>query len=656
MDAVFSNTCAPTGVGAGMSTVPMAATIEDLLQHAAWARRLACTLVGDADADDIVQDSLLASLRAGPDAGASLLPWLRQVVRNRVVSQRRDRQRRRRRDEAAAAEPISATVEDPETSLGRMQAHRMLADLVAELPEPLRQTIILRYYDGLDSSAIGGAMGVSAGTARWRLKAAVEQLRQQLDRRHEGDRERWLRALVPLTGAPTPFASARGPQTTPGSSPGWLLPAIITSALLAGLGWLTVRIFFAGSSPHPPIALAKGDPAGANPRASRAAIKPGGSLAPPGSGPFTGPAPLDLPGCLAALAKVQQEAAAIAPAYRSAEDPKRLYASGVPHPAAQTLILPLVEKLFARPETAGFTFDLDCHTYACQLLVVVPDDGDAGLWMLPLQRDTRLNALTVGMAFFAGRPTHDPVSGKALIENSAYLRLATPGHDPAEAQPPAGDRAACALALPAAQRRLADMQGTIARQMSPFSRYGGGAANPKLTATISAIVDRALGADVRRFGLRIDCKADVCRLTTAEKGHKHEDAWRPRLERDPDFARHSEGTAVGPDGYLFRIGDPTRPQGRDFIRDLLRGFRAGPALAACAAAHPGVAGELELRLNLPNDAGPNALEADHGGALAGSPLGRCVKEAIARDVLPTQPPARVRGAMVFTTFKFPLAK
>src|SRR5690348_10304935 len=74
---------------------PGRATPEDLLAHAAWVRRLAGALVGDAHvADDVVQDTWLAALRHPPAADRPVRPWLARVVAN-VASNRRRGDRRR---------------------------------------------------------------------------------------------------------------------------------------------------------------------------------------------------------------------------------------------------------------------------------------------------------------------------------------------------------------------------------------------------------------------------------------------------------------------------------------------------------------------------------------------------------------------------------
>src|SRR5262245_59710061 len=79
-------------------------SIDELLQYAAWTRRLARSLVADdALADDVAQDVWLATSRRPPRATEPLQPWLRTVVRNRVFNLRRDSKRRQAREESADA-------------------------------------------------------------------------------------------------------------------------------------------------------------------------------------------------------------------------------------------------------------------------------------------------------------------------------------------------------------------------------------------------------------------------------------------------------------------------------------------------------------------------------------------------------------------------
>src|SRR5688572_17194565 len=166
-----------------MSRSPPAASPEELLAHAAWLRRLAHHLVGGAaDADDLVQDTWLAALRRPPATDRPLRPWLAEVLRNFVRMRVRGDRRRGAREQAQvdvgpAAAPSAAELVD------RVETQRLLAALVVELDEPYRSTVLLRYVEGLTAARIAELQGVPAGTVRWRLKAGLDRLRGELDRR-----------------------------------------------------------------------------------------------------------------------------------------------------------------------------------------------------------------------------------------------------------------------------------------------------------------------------------------------------------------------------------------------------------------------------------------------------------------------------------------
>src|SRR5262245_60908672 len=144
--------------------------VAALLEHSTWVRRLAGSLVrDDALAEDLTQEAWLAALRHPPTAGLPARPWLAQVLRNlvrmHVRGSRRQKERESRTDSPPDAQGLA-----PEQLVERVELQRLLAGLVVELEEPLRSTVLLRYYEGLDSSEIAARQGVPAGTVRWRLK------------------------------------------------------------------------------------------------------------------------------------------------------------------------------------------------------------------------------------------------------------------------------------------------------------------------------------------------------------------------------------------------------------------------------------------------------------------------------------------------------
>jgi len=168
---------------------------DDLLRHARWVRRMAGALLRDeAAAEDLVQDTWLAALTRAPGTGR-LRPWLRQVARNFARQHHRGKARRVAR-EATARAPEGP--EAPDEFAARLEAEQRLTRALAELAEPYRSTLMLRYYEDLEPAAIAARLDLPGGTVRWRLARALELLRERLDQAHDGDRRAWSLALAPL--------------------------------------------------------------------------------------------------------------------------------------------------------------------------------------------------------------------------------------------------------------------------------------------------------------------------------------------------------------------------------------------------------------------------------------------------------------------------
>src|SRR5262245_12336478 len=122
--------------------------MEALLENERWVRRLARALVRDDDeANDVVQQARVAYWQRPPRDGGSVRSWLGTVVRNLVRNRVRDAARHEARLTEASSEDAGPAPAD--AMLERLQTHRMIGELVASLGEPFRQTVLLRYYEGL---------------------------------------------------------------------------------------------------------------------------------------------------------------------------------------------------------------------------------------------------------------------------------------------------------------------------------------------------------------------------------------------------------------------------------------------------------------------------------------------------------------------------
>jgi RNA polymerase sigma-70 factor (ECF subfamily) len=211
-----------------VSDVP---TTEKLLDDAAWLKRLAITLAGNRfDADDLVQESRIAAWRQQPDTDRSLRPWLAKVVRDVARMSRRGNQRRVVREQAVEA-PVPSP---PDALLAQTRLHRLLVDLVLELDEPYRSTILARFVEGRSAASIARSLGIPSSTVRARLREALARLRAQLDTRN-GDRKAW---------APAVLAFARGGMQV--ARPTKLIAAI-TAVLLLLLAAIALVVIHAGS-------------------------------------------------------------------------------------------------------------------------------------------------------------------------------------------------------------------------------------------------------------------------------------------------------------------------------------------------------------------------------------------------------------------------
>ncbi len=202
-------------------------TADQLLADTAWLKRLAVSLAGNADdADDLVQESRIAAWQRAPDRSRSLRPWLTKVVRDLAGMRRRSTARRLVREQAAIDDSEPAR---PDALLAQMRLHKLLVEMVLELDEPYRSTIIARFVEGRSAVAIARAAGIPESTVRGRLRDGLIALRALLDAR-TGDRTAWAPAV--LAFAP------RGTSWVPGiiavaAAAGILLVMVSRSALTA---------------------------------------------------------------------------------------------------------------------------------------------------------------------------------------------------------------------------------------------------------------------------------------------------------------------------------------------------------------------------------------------------------------------------------------
>lgn len=198
------------------------------LEELDWLRTLATRLAVGADADDLVQDTVLSAHQHTPQVREDrpLRPWLAAVARNRARMNARARSRRLQREQYAADLVTPTPGLRPDDELARVRALQAVSAALDELCELDRRIIIRRFVDEENATQIGERLGIPAATVRSRLRRALAQLRANLDTRHQG----WALALV----GPLP----RGAETSAGAVGfGAKLGLTLTLGVGAAVAW-----------------------------------------------------------------------------------------------------------------------------------------------------------------------------------------------------------------------------------------------------------------------------------------------------------------------------------------------------------------------------------------------------------------------------------
>jgi RNA polymerase sigma-70 factor (ECF subfamily) len=138
-----------------------------------------------ADAEDAVQECYLRALRHFDSyRGPAMKPWLLTILRNVCYGEFA----RRGKDElpadfsepnnAADAEPMwQETQPSPEAELLRRQDSEAIRRLIAALPQPFREVIVLREINDLSYGEIAEVAEIPVGTVMSRLARARSMLR-----------------------------------------------------------------------------------------------------------------------------------------------------------------------------------------------------------------------------------------------------------------------------------------------------------------------------------------------------------------------------------------------------------------------------------------------------------------------------------------------
>jgi RNA polymerase sigma factor (sigma-70 family) len=139
--------------------------------HATTVYRFLLAQVGPADADDCWQETFLAALRAYPGVrDDNLRSWILTIAHSKAMDAHRGR---RRRPTPVAEVPEAHQGPSTEPDSGIWQ-------LVRQLPEKQRASVVLRYANDLPYADIGRIAGTSEAAARQNVRQGLQRLRREI--------------------------------------------------------------------------------------------------------------------------------------------------------------------------------------------------------------------------------------------------------------------------------------------------------------------------------------------------------------------------------------------------------------------------------------------------------------------------------------------
>jgi RNA polymerase sigma-70 factor (ECF subfamily) len=154
--------------------------------------------LGSADmAEDVFQATFLqVHLKKDQfEEGRRFRPWLYTIATNQAIDAQRRNKRHRMAslDGSSGSDDVGSLVEmlagDGPTAADQMEgeeAREWVRSAVAELPDTLRNTLVLVYHQGMKYREAAEVLGVPVGTVKSRLNAALLKLN-----------ETWRRARAP---------------------------------------------------------------------------------------------------------------------------------------------------------------------------------------------------------------------------------------------------------------------------------------------------------------------------------------------------------------------------------------------------------------------------------------------------------------------------
>ncbi|QXD15925.1 RNA polymerase sigma factor [Rhodocaloribacter litoris] len=144
---------------------------ELVLRYRAAVVRLAESIVGAGDAEDVAQDALLLAFRALPsiEEPERFAAWLMAITRNHALRFDRTKRRREHRRvdlDAVLLEHVAALATPPDRT---GETNEVVMCALCHLPEAYALPLRLHFLDGMPLRRIAAFLDVPLSTVKWRL-------------------------------------------------------------------------------------------------------------------------------------------------------------------------------------------------------------------------------------------------------------------------------------------------------------------------------------------------------------------------------------------------------------------------------------------------------------------------------------------------------
>ncbi|HMC05978.1 MAG TPA: sigma-70 family RNA polymerase sigma factor [Solirubrobacterales bacterium] len=148
-------------------------------EHLESVRAFLRGMVGPTDAEDCLQETFLAALRAYRRAEpANLRAWVLTIARHKAIDHHRSRARATPvPDPEELIDRREGAQRPPDGALGMSPRHSEVWAAVAELPPGQRAAVVLRFAVDLRYREVGEALGTSEEAARRNVHEALKKLR-----------------------------------------------------------------------------------------------------------------------------------------------------------------------------------------------------------------------------------------------------------------------------------------------------------------------------------------------------------------------------------------------------------------------------------------------------------------------------------------------